>query len=449
MYRQLERVLWEALETRPLQRLRRVKQLGFSDLVFPGATHSRLMHSMGVFHTARNLMRIVRQYSGYRDERKEDCALAASLLHDLGHGPFSHAFEEVRTRLGFESTNHEDNSVRLIQETDLAEGLRQMGSGFPTDVADMVKGLAPPTRTVHNAIVSSQFDADRLDYMQRDRLMTGTQHSAIDFAWLLANLEVADVPTGVDDTETGTIPTFVIGPKAIQAAEAYVLGLFQLYPTVYFHKTTRGAERLFEELLARLFYLTLNGSTRSMGLPDNHPLIRYATHADDLEAGLRLDDAVVWGALSLMGDANDALISAFSTRLRDRKLYKCFDVRASVAHRIDPRNQGGPDAEEEIDRRCEVARTAILGRREPDNDEVPRLLVDEGERSPYGRSHTWQDPTGQIKIRTEGGTLVDLAERSNVVASLRRFKFLRVYYAEGDHDALETVKSLVYEEDTV
>ena len=174
------------------------------------------------------------------EQIRGNLALAAALVHDLGHGPFSSAFEAVGRRLKLKLANHEHVSDLLIREGEVAAILNEMGSGVAVDVADMVKKEG--RITVHNAVVSSQFDADRLDYMRRDRLMTGTEHAAIDYTWLMANLEIGSVATGIDERETGSIQTFVIGPKAIHAAEAYVLGLFQLYPTVYFHKATRGAK---------------------------------------------------------------------------------------------------------------------------------------------------------------------------------------------------------------
>jgi HD superfamily phosphohydrolase len=202
---ELERTLWKVVQARPFQRLRRVKQLGFSDLVYPGASHSRFAHSVGVFHTARHLMGVVRKHVRERQDSKEHRALAAALVHDVGHGPFSHAFEKVGERLQLKLADHEHMSDRLIREGEVAETLNEMGSGFANDVADIIKKEG--RKTVHNAVVSSQFDADRLDYMRRDRLMTGSQHAAIDFEWLIANLEIAPVPTGVDDAEVGTVET--------------------------------------------------------------------------------------------------------------------------------------------------------------------------------------------------------------------------------------------------
>jgi HD superfamily phosphohydrolase len=214
----LESVLWRVVQTRPFQRMRRIKQLGFSDLVYPGATHSRLLHSLGVFHTARRLVGVVRKYVHPFEDSKASQALAAVLVHDVGHGPFSHAFEGVGRRLGLKLADHELVSELLIRDGEIGQELRALGSGFSDDVADIVSGSG--VSSIYSAIVSSQFDADRLDYMRRDRLMTGTQHAGIDFEWLIQNLEVADVEYGVDETSLGQVKTFVLGPKAIFAAEA-------------------------------------------------------------------------------------------------------------------------------------------------------------------------------------------------------------------------------------
>lgn len=217
---ELERTLWKMLQTRPFQRLRRVKQLGFSDLVYPGAGHSRFSHSVGVFHTARQLMEVVHRHVSEDQSSKEQKALAAALVHDLGHGPFSHAFEKVGKRLGLKFADHETMSDALIRQGEVGDVFNsQFGRGFAEEVADIIK--KDGVKTVQHAVVSSQFDADRLDYMRRDRMMTGTQHAAIDFTWLIANLEIGSVAVGVDDAPIGTIETFVLGPKALHAVVSH------------------------------------------------------------------------------------------------------------------------------------------------------------------------------------------------------------------------------------
>ncbi len=297
---QIEDVIWRVIQTRPFQRLRRVKQLGFSELVYPGATHSRFAHSIGVFHTARHLMRIIERHikaggqHHYRDHQAH-VALAAALVHDLGHGMFSHAFEDIGKSLNLTMAQHEHVSDLLIREGEVSEVFQEMGSGFANDVATVIKRGRPGN--LYDAVVSSQFDADRLDYMQRDRLMTGLQNGGIDFTWLMANLEIGRIKTGVDKETVGEVETFVLGPKAYYAAETYVLALFQLYPTIYFHKATRAAEKIFSVLILRIFSLGRDGHTDKIGLPKTNPILRFAADPKSLDNALALDDAVFWGAL--------------------------------------------------------------------------------------------------------------------------------------------------------
>lgn len=443
---QLEGTLWKVLQTRPFQRLRRVKQLGFSDLVYPGATHSRFAHSVGVFHTSRLLMEIVRKHLHYVQDTRELHALAAALVHDVGHGPFSHAFESVGRRLGLKLANHETLSEELIRSGEIADVLdKGMENGFAGNVADILK--KDGVKTVHHAVVSSQFDADRLDYIRRDRFMAGSQHAGIDFSWLLANLQIKEVSRGVDDTALSPIETFVIGPKAIHAAEAYVLGLFQLYPTVYFHKATRGVEKLFEELLVRIVQLVRQERIDKTGLDARHPLIRFAQKPENMESALLLDDAVVWGALPLMHEAEDLLISQFSRRLRDRNLFQCVDVRAKISHEFDPKCKESPEIIETIDKCCALVKEKLTDEMTNVSDGViPRVLIDEAKRSPYNSIDKSKGPLDRIMIGTDGNELVDLQERSSVVRGLKTFKLMRVYADRNDADALLLIENTIREE---
>ncbi|MDR1125940.1 MAG: HD domain-containing protein, partial [Deltaproteobacteria bacterium] len=251
-----ERLCWQIIQTEEFQRLRRIKQLGFSDYVYPGASHTRFAHSLGVFHIARKLLNIL-QHDFPKDYNsiKAQHTLVAALLHDIGHGPFSHAFENFLAACDFgkKDHGHERKSIRIIKETEVGKILRRgfNSSSCPEDIAAILDSETT-VADYHDAIVSSLFDADRLDYMQRDRLMTGTQLGGIDFSWLLANLTFGEVAAGTDDQETSNHKTFVLNAKAIPAAESYVLALFQLYPTVYFHKTTRCFEVLYTQLLKKL-----------------------------------------------------------------------------------------------------------------------------------------------------------------------------------------------------
>jgi uncharacterized protein len=434
-----ERVMWDVLQTQPFQRLRRIKQLGFSEFVYPGATHTRLAHSLGVFHTARHLEKIVREKnSAEYDDAKAKEALAAALVHDLGHGPFSHAFETVGKKLGLKMAKHEHVSDLLIREGEVAKVLKKRGSGFANDVADVVKGTG--AKTIYSAIVSSQFDADRLDYMQRDRLMTGTHHAAIDYQWLLANLEIDSVPFGVDGTKVAEVQTFVLGPKAIYNAEAYVLGLFQLYPTIYFHKTTRGVENIFKEILIRVFEYGQANEETVLNLPTNHPLVKFAKNPESVDRVIELDDAVVWGALSMLADSSDPLVSLYSKRLRDRQLLKCVDIRNEISARL-PKEEMG-----RLDEICIALKEKLIDVSERRKNKIPLILVDDGKRSPYKHVDESTSLLERINIRTPTG-LSDLADVSEVVAAVKPYQFLRAYIDRDDEavklELMEMIKAEV------
>lgn len=439
--------MWRVIQTRQFQRLRRVKQLGFSELVYPGATHTRFAHSLGVFHTARKLMAVIKKHLGDKayHPTEANTALAAALVHDLGHGPFSHAFEAVGKRLNLgRADEHEKITGLLVRDNEVREALKPLGSSFASDVADVITKAGKAS--IYGAVISSQFDADRLDYMQRDRLMTGTHIGVIDFDWLLSNLEVGTVPHGVDKEIVGEIQTFVLGPKALHAAEAYLLGLFQLYATVYLHKATRGAEKLFTELLAKVIVLARDGSTGKTGLGENHPLISFARNPEDLNCAQALDDSVIGGALSMMIEAEDKLISEFSERLRDRKLYKCIDVRERLSEglrlRLSKKSEGSKTAKsadpcagttkransakeekrriDALDRACNAAEESLVVFAQENSQEIPRFFVDKAKRSIYNSSGESKGPLDQIMMRPGAGNNkpVDVASISQVINAI-------------------------------
>ena len=163
-----DEVLWELLQSAPVQRLRRIKQLGFSEFVYPGATHSRFSHVLGAMQMARRMLGVFERnniFSNKRDHRHQRRAtLAAALLHDVGHGPYSHVFEEVAAGLNQEQ-EHEGYTQRIIEQTEIKNILRKHGifaetrKFFTTEA-----GYDPYTR-----IISSQMDCDRLDFLVRDR----------------------------------------------------------------------------------------------------------------------------------------------------------------------------------------------------------------------------------------------------------------------------------------
>lgn len=427
--RQLEEVLWQVIQTRPFQRLRRIKQLGFSELVFPGATHTRFAHSLGVFHTARLLLaaieRFLDQTGGTYGEQQANHALAAALLHDVGHGMFSHAFEAVGKELKLPMARHEAVSDRLIRDGEIKDVLdSKLGDGFAANVAALIGREQP--RHLYDAVVTSQFDADRLDYMQRDRMMTGLHSGTVDVTWLLHNLEVADIPASVDDEQVKPVTTLVLGPKAFHVAESYVLALFHLYPNVYLHKATRGAEMVLRDLIVRLH--ELRGEPPDMtGLPGNHPLIRFLADPDNLERAQALDDTVLWGALPMLCDARDGRVALRARQLLYRRLLACFDIWDEAARELAPAGREDARARAVRISRINLACDRAMKRR----TEAPGALFDDYKQDPYKRFQDSRTPPNQIHIM-QAGTPRDMAELSAVVASAESFRVCRAYFARGD-----------------
>jgi uncharacterized protein len=239
-----DRLLLSLINTREFQRLRRIKQLGLSQLVFPGADHSRFAHSIGVMQVTRKFLeRISKLCPTCVDDDQHTVVLAAALLHDIGHGPFSHAFEKVS------GEKHEKRTLEIISDT--STEVNRALSGYHPNLPDRLKVFfdedleeqqreqadIPPYLT---QVVTSQLDADRFDYLLRDSYATDTDYGRFDLAWLLEHLHI--------DDDRGR---FYLGHKALYAAESYVFARYHMYRTVYFHKTTRSAEVMLRLLLRR------------------------------------------------------------------------------------------------------------------------------------------------------------------------------------------------------
>jgi HD superfamily phosphohydrolase len=444
-----ESMLWRVVQTAPFQRLRRIRQLGFSELVYPGATHTRFAHSLGVFHTARQLMRIVDLYAPRTPEERiqREAALVASLVHDVGHGPFSHAFEAIGERFGWSLVaDHEQHSDLLIRSTEQG-GIGEVLNGYRPGFADVVADvLRRGPETIYGSIVSSQFDADRLDYIRRDGLMTGTRLARVDFEWLLANLEIGELPrqaaNGPEEAQTGQLPrpkTLVLGPKAIYAAESFLVGLFQMYPTVYLHKTTRGAEKLARFVLERVATLFAKEETATVGLPQDHPLAVFFKNPNSSRALSDLDDTVVYSAFSTLRTSRDPLIANFSTRLLSRRLFKSIDLLAMA--RPDLPREGDEAYEKAVTRFRGVVEGRIDEWRGEGADREGRILFDFAERKIYKKMG--EEPSlNDIWIR-EGGNLVRLRERSGSVRAIGTFFGIRAYVDEGDEEAHRFVEECV------
>ncbi|MCA9529715.1 MAG: HD domain-containing protein [Myxococcales bacterium] len=309
-----ERVVQTLLDTREVQRLRRVRQLGLASLVFPGAEHSRFSHALGAAHVMERLQRRVAvierdlpPHDRLDDEAAAD-ALAAALLHDLGHGPFSHMFEEVLPR----ARHHEDWTRQLIEDpaTEVHRALEALDRGMADRVADLLRGdyrLPYLARSV-----SGTLDVDRADYLLRDSHMTGVRYGLYDLDWVLQALCFAEVG--------GQWVLAVEGRKGLPPIESFFLGRHFMFQQVYHHKATRAAEAIVRAIFVRVRELVQAGSP-----PESTPVaLRKAALGEPISLGeyFSLDDATLITSLSRWEQATDPWLAEFAQALNARRLPK-------------------------------------------------------------------------------------------------------------------------------
>src|SRR3954452_13715168 len=253
--RSADALLFRLLNCVEFQRLRRIRQLGMASLAYPGADHSRYSHSLGVMQTARRIIEQLCRSFYIADEDQLLC-LTAALVHDLGHGPFSHVFERVS------GVHHEalTQQVLLDEDSEVNQVLVAHDRALPRRVADLLN--CRPSRNYFCDLLSSQLDADRLDYLLRDNLMTGSQYGDYDLGWLLHALTV-------DTASDRLAVTF----KGVSAVEAYLQSRYHMYRNVYFHKVVRSAEGMVKLALQRAKRLAVQGRLK---WPDRESVIDKA-----------------------------------------------------------------------------------------------------------------------------------------------------------------------------
>ena len=289
------------------QRLRRIRQLGMAGLAYPGADHSRYSHSLGVMQTARRILDRLRRSVLISDEEELAC-LAAALLHDLGHGPFSHVFERVS------GIDHEEYTQRILQNpgSDVHRILAAHEPELPWRVLGLMEGRSP--RAFFCDVLSSQLDADRFDYLLRDNLMTGSRYGDYDLNWLLHALTVHE-PTG----------RLAVTWKGVSAVEAYLQARFHMYRNVYFHKVVRAAEGMVKLALQRATRLAVQD--RLPWPPREHPVTKALTgRALTMEEFTDLDDVSVLHCFKTWRTAEDAPLASLCRGLLDRRLFKTIDL---------------------------------------------------------------------------------------------------------------------------
>ena len=296
-------LLYDIVSHPLFQRLNRIAQLGLTSVVYPGARHTRFQHSIGALHLMSEAVKSLTEKGIYIFDLEAEAVQAAILMHDIGHGPFSHVLENTL----ISGISHEDISLMMMEQMnrDMKGQLNLAISIFKDEY---------PNKIFHQ-LISSQLDMDRLDYLRRDSFYTGVTEGNIGSARIIKMLNVAD-------------DRLVVEAKGIYSVENYLTTRRLMYWQVYLHKTTVGYEKILVNALRRAKELAHEGHevfaapALAYFLQNDIDREWFDTHEEALQMYAELDDSDIWSALKVWRHSNDKILATLASDLLDRHLFK-------------------------------------------------------------------------------------------------------------------------------
>jgi len=384
------------IDSPEFQRLRRIKQLGLALFTYQGAEHSRFAHSLGVLHLmTRVLDRLSDRYHIAEEDRA--AARAAALLHDIGHGSFSHVMENV---LHF---HHEAFTVQAVlsEETEVGQILRSYSAELPERIAAIIEGTFQPSALAQ--LVSSQLDVDRMDYLLRDSLMTGAKYGIYDLEWVINSLAIDE------DNDR-----MIVEAGGLYAVEEYLQARYYMFRQVYFHRTLRSAEAVLRSTLRRALHLVEEGMAVwcAPGTAFEKMINREKL---SIQEHLEMDDSDITFHLKQWQRATDPILSDLSRRFIGRRLFKAIDLDM-------PEDERGPFLEK-------ARQVVIDGGYDPNY----YFIEDHAGDIPYYNFYKAKGAEPKARIYVQDGyahpRIREISEVSNAVYGLQReYKLHRVCF---------------------
>ena len=367
-------VVWDCINAKEMQRLRRIHQLGGDFQVYHTAEHSRFSHSLGVYEIVRRMVYEIDQLREALSDYEKAVAMLAGLLHDIGHGPFSHAFE------GISMYKHEEYTVKIITEnSEIHQILAACDARLPEDVASIIQYRHP--KECMNQLVSGQLDADRMDYLLRDAYFTGTSYGKFDLERILRTIRV----------KNGRI---VVKASGIHSVEDYIMARYHMYWQVYLHPVARSYETLLSILFRRMKEVYALHPEYLSDVKMFHPFLCGADAG--IDALYRLDESAALYGFSELVTCRDEILRDISYRLLNRKLFEYVTLK-------------NPEDLERIQLHVQA-----LGY-DPDYY-VYQDVVSQKPYSPYKSNESGHN----IWVLEESGKVKELSKASDIVRALTR-----------------------------
>ena len=301
-------VIWNCLDSKEFQRLRRIRQLGGDFQVYPTAEHSRFSHSLGVYEIVRRMVTEVKSLCVELTEYEKVCVMLAGLLHDVGHGPFSHAFENITNH------SHEEYTAKIILgNTELNAILRAVSEKLPQDIVSIIQHTHE--NDILNQIVSGQLDADRMDYLLRDSYFTATSYGQFDLERILRTMRVRKTNDGRK--------VIVVKHTGIHSVEDYIMARYQMYWQVYYHPVARSYEAVFIQLFNRLKDIFKGDKDY---FEDMKVLVPFLEKSEvSVDEYFKLDENSLLYCCALIQDKEDKIAADLARRLQNRNLFEYVD----------------------------------------------------------------------------------------------------------------------------
>lgn len=300
------KIIARLIDTYEFQRLRRIRQLSGVSMVFQTAEHSRFTHSLGAYELANLCLKGVEGLKESLSEYEQLVFLISALLHDIGHGPYSHAFEHIM------QVSHEEMTVRLILgDTEINKILKEI-EGLDHDVASVIahKGKYP----LIEALTSSQLDVDRMDYLSRDAYFTGASYGNIDFRRIIRSLMVKE-------------GKLYLRASGVNSVESYIMARYHMYWQVYYHPVARAYELLLQSIYKRVYDLTINNVHINASVS---ALINVIKNSNDLASYVLLDDSYVNGMIKQLTSVDDDILRDLALSFEKRHLYKYREIESQA-----------------------------------------------------------------------------------------------------------------------
>jgi HD superfamily phosphohydrolase len=296
-------LIFDIIDHPYFQRLRRIKQLGLTELVYPGAHHTRFHHAIGAMHLMTETLENLRTKGVEISDEEYEATLIAILLHDVGHGPFSHALESTLLKeVAHESISH----LTIVKLNNEFDGRLSMSIEI---------FLGAYKRQFFNQLVSSQLDIDRLDYLKRDSYFTGVSEGTIGAERIIKMLDVKD-------------DQLVVEEKGIYSIENFLSARRLMYWQVYLHKTSVSSEKMLISIIKRAKNLTQRGQdlfatpALKLFLKQEFKTEDFQEEPEVLETFLELDDYDIWGAIKIWSHYHDTVLSSLCQKLLNRELFR-------------------------------------------------------------------------------------------------------------------------------